>query len=308
VLKFALLGHPVAHSRSPEMLAAALTTLGVPGVYVPCDVTPGDLGKAVHGLLALGFRGANVTLPHKVAALTLVGSSSERARLAGAANVLTFQKGAVLADNTDVTGAIAALREAGCDPRGQAAVVVGSGGAARAVAVGLALAGARSVAVVARTGASAERVAAVIRKLNVAARTNPEAQRSVYREAAPRPLPSAIEARSMEWTHPDTREALAQATIIVQTTSCGMTGGPSWVPLLAHAPPSWLRPGAFAMDAVYTPQETAWLAAARAAGLVTVDGVGMLVHQGAEALRSWLAVTPPITVMRQAVEKALRGT
>ncbi len=266
----ALLGHPVAHSLSPAMLTRAFSRYAIDAVYTAFDVPPTMLPSAVRGLTSLGARGANVTAPHKRAVLNLADVVDPLARRVGAANVLTFASGRVHARNTDAPALVQALRVGGCETRDARAVVVGAGGAGRAAAVGLADAGA-SVTVLARRESEAALVAAIVggtcHSLDDFARV---------------------------------REAFRSASIAVQATSVGMT---SSVVAGARAPRpdedafdaaragvGFMARGSFAMDLVYAPRETAWLAGARSAGHSCIDGLGMLTWQSAFALREWFGV------------------
>ncbi len=280
----ALLGHPVAHSRSPAMMSAAFRALGLDAVYLARDVPPGALGDAVRGLRALGFTGANVTIPHKVQVIPLLDHMDPVARAVGAVNTLVFRSGTLVGHNTDAVAVTATLRDAGCDPRGALAVVLGTGGAARAAAVGIAGAGARAVTVLGRRGDVALGVAAAAR------------------EAAP-----GCSAWGLTMPSPEADEALARATVVVQATPCGMDGGPPAEGLLAVADLARVPVGAVALDLVYAPPDTPWLRAAGERGLRTVAGAGVLVHQGAAALRLWFGVDPPYGVMRDALGLSPRG-
>jgi shikimate dehydrogenase len=264
-----LLGHPVAHSRSPAMMRSALASFAIDATYVACDVLPPQLPDAVRGLRALGFAGANVTLPHKRAVLALCDEADPIARACGAANTLVpLRDGRLLACNTDAPGAAAALAEGGVDLAGATVVLFGAGGAARAVAVGCAEARAHAIRVVARDALHAEETA--------------QAALRAPRVRGARGFSST----SVSWADEDrVREAVAEATVLVQCTPLGMDGhrGPGTV-ADEEALVRWVR-GArkktAVMDLVYAPRETALLQAARERGLRCIDGLGMLAHQGA---------------------------
>jgi shikimate dehydrogenase len=279
MLRLALLGRPVSHSRSPAMMRAALDALSLDGVYVPFDVAPERLGDAVKGLVALGFDGANVTLPHKSSVMAHLTRVDPSARLVGAVNTLAREGDALVGYNTDVEGLLGALRAHGADPRGGDVVVLGAGGAARAAAVGVASAGARAVTVLARDASAAREVA-------LAAGHRGQTTSHAFALGTP-----------------ESDAALASATLVLQATPCGMAGGPSPVELLARAPLDRCRRGTPAMDLVYIPAVTAWMDAADAAGLRVLAGAGaeMLARQGAEALRRWSGREAPLDVMRAAL-------
>ncbi len=279
MLRLALLGHPVAHSRSPAMMRAALDALDLQGVYVPFDVTPDRLGAAVDGLLALGFDGANVTLPHKTAVMAHARTDPST-RLVGAVNTLVRHGDRFLAHNTDVEGLLAAMRAHGADPARGEVVVLGAGGAARAAAVGVAGAGARRVTVLARQRANAWSVASVAQQAS-----------------------SGCVASAYGFGEEGGARALETASVVIQATSCGMQGGPSSDELLAGIDLTRCAHGCAAFDMVYVPARTPWMIAAERAGLRVLPDAGaeMLVRQGAAALRHWTGREAPVEVMRAAL-------
>lgn len=259
-----ILGWPVGHSLSPRMHNAAFAELGLNWTYVAFPVAPGRVADAVRGLAAAGCAGLNVTIPHKGEVLAAASELSEAARAIGAANTLVPDGGGGFrADNTDAAGFLRALDEAApTELDGAEALVIGAGGAARAVVHALGSRGAR-VRVANRDGA---RAAAL----------------------GPR-LPFTPEALDL---------AASQVDLVVNATSLGMH---------ADAPPPelplrGLRPGQAVVDVVYRPGGTAWLAAAAARGARTVDGLGMLLHQGAAAFAQWTGAEPPLAAMRRALE------
>lgn len=256
-----VIGYPIGHSRSPRIHAHWLRRHGLAGHYVPLEVAPGDLAEVLASVPKAGFVGANVTLPHKEHALALADEASEAARRIGAANTLVFREGRILADNTDAYGFEQNLREAapGWEPAGGAALVLGAGGAARAVVHALLAAGAPRVLLANRTRARAEALRAAF---------------------GPR-------VEVIDWA--ERSAATAEAATVVNTTSLGMTGQP---PLEIE-----LRcgPGAVVNDLVYAPLETDLLAQARAKGLAAVDGLGMLLHQAVPGFEAWFGVRPEVT-------------
>jgi shikimate dehydrogenase len=247
-----VLGYPVAHSRSPAMHNAAFRALGLDWRYQHLPVPPELFDETVRALPGSGFRGANVTIPHKLAALAVADSASDVARAIGAANTLTFDGGAIAADNTDAGGFIAALGES---PRGMRALVLGAGGAARAVVWALADAGAADVAIWNRTP---ERAAELAEALGARA------------VAAPEP-----------------------ADLVVNTTSVGLHGDEG-LPLDRVDPPR------VAVDLVYGEGETPFAAWASRAGARVVDGLEILVRQGALSFERWTGREPPLDAMRAA--------
>jgi shikimate dehydrogenase len=283
----ALLGRPVSHSRSPAMMTGALAELGLADAYsyLAFDVAPEALAAVVRSLADLGCAGANVTIPHKRAVLPLCVSVDDDARRIGAANVLCAVAGGFSAHNTDAPGAARALADAGVPLAGADVLLIGAGGAARAVAVGLAREGARAITVLARDLASAAEVLRACDGLGLRGAT-------------------AV-------SFADDLEALRahrRADILVQCTPLGSAGR-------IHDPAEdaygamlrWLRevrPERAAMDLVYAPARTRWLDAAADARARPVDGLGMLAHQGALALSRWCGVTARPAVLRRFLDAA----
>jgi shikimate dehydrogenase len=261
--RLAVLGHPVGHSRSPAMQSAALTELGLGDEwsYEAIDVSPERLATRVAEMPAQGFVGANVTVPHKAAALALADTLSETAREIGAANTLNFADGEVRADNTDAPGLLAALPSSAA---GRRALVLGAGGAARAIVWALLGEGAE-VAVWNRTE---------LRSRNLCA--------DLGGEPVPQPDPSAYE-------------------LIVNSTSVGLRGEDPFAELPLRA--DGFSPGQTVVDMAYADEPTQLLAAAAAAGATTVDGIEVLVRQGALSLELWTGREAPLDTMRAAARR-----
>jgi shikimate dehydrogenase len=272
---YGVMGWPVAHSRSPAMHNAALRAVRLPGVYVPIAVSPDRLARAVFAAHALGVSGFNLTLPHKAAIIPLLGEVEASARAIGAVNTVLRDGDRWIGANTDAAGLVRSLREAGVEPRGRTAVVLGAGGAARAAVVGLAEAGAVRITVAARSIANAH---ALVDELG------PHCAASV--------LCASDLAAGLE-------RVLGDCTLLIQATSA--TLGSQGNAFAATLPLQAMPRGAAVCDLVYKPLETAVLARARGLGLCCVDGLGMLLHQGALAFERWTSVAPPIEVMRQAL-------
>jgi shikimate dehydrogenase len=249
-----VLGHPVAHSRSPAMHNAAFAELGLDWRYLRLPVPPDLFEETVRALPGSGYRGVNVTIPHKEAALAVADEPSEAARAIGAANTLTFENGAILADNTDAGGLTAALPH---DPRGLAALVLGAGGAGRAAAWALREAG----AAVTVWNRSPERAAALAAELGV--------------EAV---------------------EAPVAADLIVNATSVGLDPDDA----IEDLPTTWIDPPEIAVELVYGRHETPFAAWAQSGGAQLIDGVEILVRQGALSFEIWTGREPPLEVMRRA--------
>ena len=286
-----VLGYPVEHSLSPAMQNAAFAHLGLDWAYVPLPVAPDCLGDAVRGLRALGFAGANVTLPHKERALAFLDDLAPEARALGAVNTVVNQGGRLVGHNTDAAGFLAALAEVGCVPRH--AVVLGAGGAARAVVYALVQAGA-AVTVANRTP---ERAAALLAAVAAAG------GRELSRASAVPAMPASHSAVGVcALDAPDLERALARADLLVNTTPVGM-----WPEVDESPLPSGvvLLSGLTVFDLIYNPLETTLLRQARACGARSVGGLGMLVHQGALAFGLWTGLAAPVEVMRQAALEGL---
>ena len=280
-------GHPVTHSLSPAMHNAAFAALDLPFVYVAFPVAPDALSPALRSLAALGIVGVNLTIPHKERALESMDAITEEARLVGAVNTVHCVDGRLIGDNTDGQGFFQPLAEAGVDVAGQTVLILGAGGAARAVAYRLAREGADLV-LANRTRERAERLAGEITSLS-----------DVTRRAA---------VRVVDWNegvadNAELADALRTARVLVNTTRVGMFPDDHAMPPL---PPDALSPTTLVYDLVYNPVETRLLREARRGGCATLTGVKMLVYQGAAAFQRWCGVWPPTDVMEQAVLEGLR--
>jgi shikimate dehydrogenase len=263
-----VIGRPVAHSKSPRLHRHWLAQHGLAGDYVPLHVEEEDLEQVLRTLPRMGFVGANVTIPHKVAALRIADQVSDRATLIGAANTLIFRPdGRILADNTDGYGFLANLRAGAPDwePAAGAATVLGAGGAARAVVASLLESGVPQILLTNRTRDKADELRAAF---------------------GPR-------ITVVDWVQAG--NVVEEATTVVNTTSLGMTGAPE-----LRVPLDGLHPGQVVTDLVYNPLETRLLAAARAAGCTTVDGLGMLLHQAVPAFERWFGVRPTVDAATRA--------
>ncbi len=267
-----VMGWPVSHSRSPVMHAAAIQSAGLNYAYVPVSVHPDRVAEAVNGLRALGFRGCNVTIPHKTAIIPFMDELTPTAKGAGAVNTIVIEDdGRMVGDNTDVAGAYdAILAEKGANVEGGHVIVVGAGGAARACAWGGGDRGAARVTIVNRT---------VEKAVALAEEFGPVFPGTAY-EAARTTTP----------------ELLANATVVLQMTSLGMKPGDS-LPF----DPQHLSPSAVVLEAVYAPLETELLAECRHRRISTVDGLSMLVAQGALSLEKWTGVEVDRLAMRTAL-------
>ena len=257
-----VVGWPVSHSRSPRLHGAWLERHGLDGAYVPLPVAPADLALVLRALPRMGFRGVNLTVPHKEAALSLVDEVEPLAARIGAVNTLVVaEDGRLLGRNTDAFGFLEHLRRSapGWSAAAGPALVLGAGGAARAVVAALAEAGLPEIRVANRNPARAEHLAADL----------------------------GAQVRPVAWEQ--RAEAAAGAALLVNTTTLGMTGQP---PL--DMPLDALPPTAVVYDIVYAPLETALLAAARARGNRVVDGLGMLLWQAVPGFEAWFGVRPTV--------------
>ncbi len=274
-MRAVLLAHPSGHSLSPAMHDAAFAACALTGRYEAWDVPPADLAAAVGRLRADDtLLGANVTVPHKEAVAAYLDASTSVAERIGAVNTIVKRGRSLVGDNTDAAGFAAAVAELGVPVRAERVVVVGAGGAARAVVAALVGAG----AIVGVHNRSRPRAEALV-----------EAWRG----------DGEVEVIGGEGLD----HAVRSARLLVNTTTVGMSGGPSGSPL-----PHGLLPRSGAViDLVYRPRVTPLLAAARAAGLRVQDGLPMLVHQGALAFEAWTGRQAPVGIMRRAVEAVLDG-
>jgi shikimate dehydrogenase len=257
-----VIGHPIAHSRSPTLHGYWLRRYGINGHYVPMDVAPQNLRQVLEVLPKLGFVGINVTIPHKESVLKIADIVTDRAALIGAANTLIFRKdGRIHADNTDGAGFMANLRQnvPAWQPGSGPAAIFGAGGAARAVIAALIEVG--------------------VPEIRIANRTRPRAEALRADFGAKLKVFDWVQAPNM----------LEGAVTVVNTTSLGMAGKPDFrVPLDA------LEQNALVTDLVYNPLETSLLLQAKSMGCTTVDGLGMLLHQAAPGFERWFGLRPDV--------------
>ena len=271
-----VIGWPVGHSLSPRLHGYWLDCYGIDGAYIPLAVEPADIIAAIHALAKLGFAGANVTVPHKQAAAAAADRLDDNARRLGAVNTITVGKdGTITGSNTDGFGFMENLRHGAPDWRAEhgPAVVLGAGGAARAVVAALGDAGVAEVRVVNRTFERAEQLADDLGG-NIS--------------------PLAWDALS---------DALGDAGVLVNTTTLGMAGQARLDIDLAALPVA-----AVVNDIVYGPLETELLSASRARGNTVVEGIGMLLHQARPGFAAWFGQEPEVTPeLRKHIVEALKG-
>lgn len=273
-----VLGWPIGHSLSPLLHGYWLREHGIDGAYVPLAVQPQDFAMVIDGLRRAGFAGVNVTVPHKEAAFALAHAADAAAVAAGAANLLLFQNGRIEVRNTDIEGLAQSLKPQ-VTLAGKTAVLLGTGGAARAAVMALAGLGASTIHILGRDEKRAASLASALGSQVKAALK-----------------PGALES----WN-----AVAGQAALLVNATSAGMNGN---APLALDLSP--LPAGAAVCDLVYKPLQTELLKAAAARGLKTIDGLGMLMHQAAPSFAGFYGVTPQVTPglrahLEQTLEQAL---
>jgi shikimate dehydrogenase len=258
-----IIGMPVVHSRSPTIHNFWLNACGIRGAYVPLTVSPERLKDALPGLVALGFRGCNVTMPHKQAAMPLLHRVNETAQRIGAVNTIVVEEDGTLSGfNNDGNGFVQSLRDVNPGWRADAGpiLLLGAGGAARAVVVALLENGARQIRIANRTAEKAQAIA---------------------KEFGP-----AVS--SVDWA--DRNAAIAEPALLVNCTDRGMVGKPALEIDLTR-----LAPTTLVADLIYTPLETPFLTDARLRGCVTVNGLGLLLNQARLAFKAWFGVLPDVT-------------
>jgi shikimate dehydrogenase len=272
-----VIGSPVAHSLSPLLHDSAFAALGLAARWrsFAFEVAQGEAPGALETMRRARIRGLSVTMPHKAAVAALVDECSDTARRLNAVNCVVNEAGALYGTNTDGEGFVASLaRAAGFDPTGRRCLVIGAGGAARAVVLALAAHGAAGVAIVNRTPERAFEAADL----------------------------AGAAGSAVALTDGSVARAVAAADLVVNATPVGMAGGvPAAEWLVA---PGLLGPGQVAADLVYAPRPTRWLAEAAGTGATVVDGLGMLVHQAAAQLVLWTGMEPPVEAMWRAAEAA----
>jgi shikimate dehydrogenase len=267
-----LLGCPVSHSKSPEMINEACQRLDVPAVYLAYQVEPELLEKTIAGLRALGFMGFNVTIPHKIAIIPYLDEIDHTAREIGAVNTVVHQDGRLIGYNTDGIGYLRSLQEEQkIVMEEQTVTILGAGGAARAVSIILAKAGVKEIIIANRTVEKAEELAQVARQ---------------WTEVSAVPIS-------------DSKANIARSTLLINTTSVGMIPHVEETPI----PVDYLHPKLIVSDLVYRPRETKFLEAAQQIGAKTHNGLGMLLHQAAVAVELWFDRPAPIAQMRAILEK-----
>lgn len=273
-----IIGYPLRYTLSPVLHNAAFQHLGLNWCYVPLPVERPFLHQALEGVRALNFVGINVTMPYKEEVIQFLDEIASYARVVGAVNTIHVKGHRLIGYNTDGRGFLASLqRDAKFDPKGENVLIVGAGGAARSVAVSLALAGASYIAIVNRTLRRARSLSRLLREN----------------------FPSCeVEAMDFE---ADLSRVFLKAELVINATPVGMDPKSGKLPF----PIELLNPKHLVCDLIYRPRETLLLKMAKEKGARTLGGLGMLLHQGAAAFEIWTNLEPPIEVMRKALEEAL---
>ncbi|MCL6456688.1 MAG: shikimate dehydrogenase [Gorillibacterium sp.] len=271
---YGVFGDPVAQSKSPLMLNRAFAVTGINAAYAAFHVTPSMLKDAIAGVRALGLRGVNITIPHKVEVMAHLDAVDESARMIGAVNTIVNDGGRLTGYNTDGVGYVRSLKEeTGFNPAGKRILVLGAGGAARGIVYSLVKEKAKEIIVANRTPSRAEELAASIEGATIL--------------------------RGMGMN--ELVDILASMDLIINTTQVGMHPFPGQTPFDV----SLISPHMLISDIIYNPRETLLLKEAQLRGAAVHGGLGMFVHQGAYAYELWTGQSAPVVAMRQIVEQAL---
>lgn len=273
-----MIGYPLSHSLSPLMHNAVIEKLNLNYVYIPFEIEPDSLRVAVKGLFKSGVKGLNVTIPHKVAVIKILDELDESARLIGAVNTILIKKGSLKGYNTDADGFLESLKEKGVRVRGKKVLLIGAGGAGRAICYALIKAGSKQITIVNRNLKKAKSLLKSFSEFNSS---------SVLRT-------DKFDIENIE------KELIPQHQLIVNATSLGMKNANPLEIDFKRA-----QKHTVVCDIIYNPPLTGFLKGARKRGLKTIDGTGMLVHQGAISFKLWTGISPPVDVMRKALKSFL---
>ncbi len=273
-------GYPVKHSASPAMQNAAFLSAGLNYIYLSFEVKPQDIKEALNSLKVLGIKGMNLTIPHKETSIAFLDEISAEASKIEAVNTVMLENGKLRGFNTDIEGFLKPLvSENGWIPEGKKAVILGAGGAARAVVFSLLDAGASEIVVANRTPERAKKLSEFMKPL----------------------FPSA-EIRCVPISDSSLAGQISSSSLLVNCTPLGMKGES---PLRDF---DCIKPGIKVYDLIYRPADTPLLAGARKKGADTIGGLGMLVYQGAASFKIWTSADPPIGVMKNACREAIGET
>jgi shikimate dehydrogenase len=268
------MGQPVAGNPTQFMMERAFIAAGLDWRYLTLEVPPDDLAAGVGGLRAMGFKGANFTIPHKVAVIEHLDGLSEAAELMGAVNCVNHVDGKLIGDNTDGKGFVQSLREV-LDPAEKRIAILGAGGAARAIAVELGLSGAGHIEIANRTESRGREL---VELLNERVKTE-----------------SSFTLWDSDYSVPE------ETDVLINGTSIGLGDPDAEVPIDASS----LRPELVVADVIFNPPQTRFLQVAAGKGCKTLDGLGMLVNQGVIGFQIWTGIEPDANVMREALEEYL---
>jgi len=275
----AVIGDPVEHSLSPCFQNAAFQHLGLDFVYVAFTVKAEELRGAIEGVRSLGFHGLNVTMPHKISIIQYLDELDEDAERIGSVNTVLNRDGRLIGYTTDGVGALNALKNNGVDPNGKKIVILGAGGASRSVSFAL-IKEAKELVILNRTVRRAERLVCDLHRL----------------------VRKDEKVRSGGLTEENLRKELENADILINATPVGMVPNEDKMPVKEEH----LHPNLVVFDLVYNPIETKLLRKAKMIGAKTIDGLSMLIYQGAASFEIWTGVKAPIHVMMKAAEEELR--
>ncbi len=276
---YGIFGNPIRHSLSPQMHNAAFEALGLNHVYLPFEVSPEQLQKAVAAIVPLGIRGLNITIPHKETVLPFLDEITPEALRIGAVNTIEVSSGRLIGHNTDGKGFVSSLFEAGVDPAGMSVFILGAGGAAKGVAMALLDAGVSELFILVRRQEKGTELAKRLSKVS------PQTKVSV----------AAFDSKSVPTAtknHP---------VLLINTTPLGMKMADALPFPTEHIQASWV-----VADLIYTPYETPLLLAAKNSGALTVPGLGMLLHQGVLAFEIWTKQKPPLEIMQKTLFQAFK--
>ena len=275
-----LIGDPVEHTMSPVMHNAAFREMGLDYLYVPFRVKQGELAKAIDGMKALNIRGLNVTIPHKVAVIPFLDELDHLAEKIGAVNTIVNDDGVLRGYNTDGAGFLQALLERGIEPAGKNVVILGAGGASRAISFALADRGAHLV------------ILNRLVEMDWAEKLAHEIS-NVFKK----------EVKALELNEDNLKMVLGDADVLVNATSVGMSPNTTETPV----PATLLKSGLVVFDIVYNPLKTRLLREADEAGAKTISGIDMLVRQGALSFEKWTGQKAPVDLMKKEAIKVLEG-